>query len=267
MRIPSGAAARRGHGVLFAVLVLCCSPGGASAETRPEAPGSRLERVRDFSDKWLINGGNLGQAAGAVAGQFAIRRFLPGPLGLVLGSWVGSHIGQIVGELLDNKVHRSYNYVAFNRPALGEAGSVVLQGAGKYEQAFYQIDRFALNGGSLAILGTHFALNAAAGWLPGARWLASPLVLFLADYVAGNIGDNIDGTRDLSRHGRRIDESRAANHREAPADPAAPSPPGAGSTAEVRAAYTSLMTALGNGDSAAITRAYEHYQILLGQAP
>jgi hypothetical protein len=165
-------------------------------------PPRPTEDVADVLDLWVVNGNALGNAIGAVLGQVA---FAPlGPGAWVAGSLVGGVAGGILGEWLDNQVHRAYNYAAFDRPALGEPGSVVLEGAGPWEQFFYQLDSRVLIGGNLATWGTHFGLNLMARTIPGLGGI-SPLLLGVADYVAGNLGDVFDGSIDLAALGERLD--------------------------------------------------------------
>ena len=163
------------------------------------------EKLADFVDKWVISGNAIGNAIGAVAGQ-ALFSVLFGPAGWAIGSVVGGIVGGLVGEYIDNKIYKSYNYAAFNRPALGEAGSVILDDAGPYEQLFYQIDSRVVVGGNITALISHMGLNCLARTIPGCGWLGKPLVLFTADYLSGILGDNIDGMMDFSSVGAELDE-------------------------------------------------------------
>ncbi|MBI4858674.1 MAG: hypothetical protein HY815_00120 [Candidatus Riflebacteria bacterium] len=178
--------------------VLVASPCPAQPAVGPAVgpvSESRNEKVRGFIDKWVLNGGNIGGAIGAVAGQALGTALFPGPTAMVLGSFVGNQIGQIIGEYTDNKVGEAYNYAAFNRPGLGQdGGGFILPNAGPYEQAFYQLDRWVISGGFLASMGMHFGLNYLGRVVPGGQILLRPLTMIIADYVAGSIGDNIDGS-------------------------------------------------------------------------
>lgn len=256
------------HRLLAWPLVLLVFLSAMPAPLWAEEDESTKDKVMGFFDKWIINGGNLGGAIGAVMGQFLMGAICPGPVGLVVGSLLGNQIGQLIGEYMDNKVYRAYNYAAFNRPALGEPGSVVLEGAGRWEQSFYQVDRWIISGGGLATMAAHFFFNFAARTVPGAGFFAMPLFLILGDYVAGNIGDNVDGLIDLSLLGRKIDKMKG-NTLEV--DTHAPSAPGdarptiAESTLLVHdcdQAYRELQAAMASGDQAAIQSAYGRYQAL-----
>lgn len=221
--------------------------------------GGRAQKVADFADKWLINGANIGGAIGAVLADLAVRQFVPGPAASLAAAFLGNQVGQFIGEYADNKVHKAYNYVAFNRPALGEPGGLFLRNAGPYEQTFHQIDRWVISGGTLASLAAHVAIGAAARALPGCGVLASPVLMVLADYIAGCVGDNLDGMIDLSQLGRHIDRSRGLSP--PPETPAAPatsgSPPRGPDSA---AAYRSLVEAIRSGDTGAIRAAHRVYR-------
>jgi len=179
--------------------------------------GPPIENAGDFADKWLINGNAIGNAIGAVMGQ-SVFSLVFGPAGWVVGSIVGGVAGGLVGEWVDNKIYKSYNYAAFNRPPLGEPGSIVLENAGPMEQLLYQIDSRILIGGNITALVAHFGINLAARSMPGGRLPLDPVALAIADYLAGIIGDNVDGLMDLSAVGRRLDEARGF-------DPATVGPP------------------------------------------
>ena len=181
---------------LVALLLLsCCNPCFAASQN---------EKLADFVDKWVISGNAIGNAFGAVAGQ-ALFSVLFGPAGWAIGSLVGGFAGGLIGEYVDNKVHKSYNYSAFNRPALGEPGSIILENAGPYEQLFYQIDSRVVVGGNITAFISHMGLNFMARAVPGCGFLGKPLLLFTADYLAGILGDNVDGLVDFSSVGAELD--------------------------------------------------------------
>lgn len=220
-------------------------------------------RKADFVDKWLINGGNLGGAGGAVLGQVIAGRLLPGPVGMVAGSFIGNLVGSLAGEWGDNKVGKSYNYAAFNRPALGEPGALVLKDAGPRERSLYMFDRWVVSGGAMAGMATHFGLNFLARRIPGAGYLAAPLFLVAANYVAGCIGDNIDGSIDLAKVGRRLDERAAQRKREQTADVDIPAlsrhaTPARGHDRD--AAYRELVAESKEGTAGGVEAALKRYQ-------
>ena len=175
----------------------------------PKAHCQQKEEVADFVDKWVISGNAIGNALGAVAGQ-ALFSVLLGPAGWAFGSMVGGIAGGLIGEYVDNKIHKSYNYAAFNRPALGEPGSVILENAGPYEQLFYQIDSRVIVGGNITSFVSHMGLNCMARAIPGCGWMGKPLLLFTADYLAGILGDNVDGLMDFSSVGAELDHIHEA---------------------------------------------------------
>ena len=177
------------------LLLHCVTPCFAASEN---------EKLADFVDKWVISGNAIGNALGAVAGQ-ALFSVLFGPAGWAIGSMVGGFAGGLIGEYMDNKIHKSYNYSAFNRPALGEPGSIVLENAGPYEQLFYQIDSRVIVGGNITAFISHMGLNCMARAVPGCGFLGKPLLLFTADYLAGILGDNVDGLMDFSSVGAELD--------------------------------------------------------------
>lgn len=202
-------------GVLLHALVVLPAPASAQQllHTSPD-----LDGPADFVDLWVINGNAIGNAVGAVAGQMAFTALL-GPGAWAIGSIVGAVGGGFIGEWADNKVHRSFNYAAFNRPPLGEPGSLVLKDAGPMEQFLYQVDSRIVNGGNLFTFGAHFGINLLIRAIPGGGAMIAPVALGIADYVAGTIGDNLDGMVDLSAIGAHMDRARGLGPREDGPDP------------------------------------------------
>lgn len=187
----------------FCVLLAPLSPALEAARA-----GERSEST-EFLDKWILNGGSIGSAAGATIGQWLGTVMAPGPVGWVVGSLIGGFIGGIVGTLIDNQIGGAYNYTAFDRPPL-EDGGLILEGVGPWEQGFYQVDQWVIQGGNIMSLVGHFGVNIIGAMIPGpmGRFLSSYLGIFLFDAIFGTIGDNLDGLIDGGRVGREIDRAR-----------------------------------------------------------
>jgi len=194
--------------LLVAVLVLVAfvAPSPATCQSLIN-DGPASEGPADFVDKWVISGNAIGNSVGAVAGQMLVTALF-GPAGWVVGSLVGSFAGGMLGEYVDNKIHKSYNYAAFNRPPLGEPGSLILKDAGPLEQLLYQIDARAINGGNMATFAAHFGMNLIGRSIPGCAGLLNPVLMIVVDYLAGILGDNLDGLVDPSAVGARLDRAR-----------------------------------------------------------
>lgn len=259
---------RRFVAVLLVVTMLAASAPHCALALEPETTQSETgqpdttQKVKNFVDKWIINGNAIGNAIGAVVGSMLFGLVFPGPVGLVAGSFIGSTLGGFIGAAIDDRVGIAVNYAAFNRPAL-TSGGVWLEGVGPWEQAFYQFDNWVLNGGNLASMACHLTLSFAARTIPGAACLAGPIFLMLADYVVGNVGDNIDGLIDLGLVGRKIDEARG----QAPvvATEAADRPAGDGSSdgdanLRLRDSYQSLLQTIKDGTRENAAQALEGFR-------
>ncbi len=230
--------------------------------------------TKDFIDKFVINGNAIGGAAGATIGQWLGTVMLPGPVGWVVGSMAGGLVGGILGNVIDNQVHLGYNYAAFNRPPM-ESGGLILEGVGPWEQAFYQVDQWVVNGGGIASLVAHFGVNLVGGFIPGplGKFLQSYIGIFVFDAIFGTLGDNVDGMIDGGLIGRKLDEANGDGPKAASAPRSAfagASAPGnsklgdAGTKAERDEAYREYMALVkaGRSGSAEAKAAYERYRDL-----
>ena len=166
-----------------------------------------------FIDKWLLNGGALGSAIGSIIGCFVFQTFFPGPVGLILGTLVGGTIGSLIGTYIDDRMGEAINYTSFERPPVTKGG-IWLKGVGPWEQFMYQVDAFAINGGSIAANISHIGLSLLAKSVPGVGAWLSPVAIFVADYVAAVIGDNIDGNVDLGNIGKKWDNKKSSKESE-----------------------------------------------------
>lgn len=205
-------------GTLFLALALLVAPvapwiDAARAEENrggdPTGQSHDDSRTKDFVDKWVINGNAIGGAAGATLGQWLGTVMLPGPVGWVVGSMAGGLVGGILGNVIDNQIHNGYNYAAFDRPPM-ESGGLILKGVGPWEQGFYQVDQWVVNGGGIASLVAHFGVNLVGGFIPGplGKFLQSYIGIFVFDAIFGTLGDNVDGMIDGGLIGRKIDEAK-----------------------------------------------------------
>jgi hypothetical protein len=233
------------------------------------------QTTEDFLDKWILNGGSIGSAAGAILGQLLGTVLFPGPVGWVVGSIVGGFVGGIIGTLVDNKIHNAYNYTSFERPPL-EDGGLYLEGVGKWEQGFYQVDQWAISGGTLGSLVGHFGANLLGSVLPGpfGVFISSIGGIFLTDVIFGTLGDSLDGMIDLGLLGRKIDEAQEDSGDTSPAAPETSTLDAAVSRArgevstensdtrrEAYKQYLELMK-MGQGQEPEARRAFERYQAL-----
>lgn len=210
----------------FFVLLAPLSPtlGPVFAEDKIFTTGEETESTADFIDKWILNGNSIGSAAGAIIGQYlGVLVFPMGPAGWMLGSVIGGLIGGVVGTLIDNQIHKAYNYSSFNRPPL-EDGGFILEGVGFWEQTLYQIDQWVISGGGIGSLGAHFGLNLFGHMLPGplGKIAVSGVGLFMGNVVAGTIGDNVDAMVDMAVVGRELDEEFGTTASDRPGAPSAP---------------------------------------------
>ena len=188
---------------------------GASdfGEPQKSEPAGR-NASQKFIDKWILNGGALGSAIGSIIGCFVFQTFFPGPVGLILGTLVGGTIGSLIGTYIDDRKGEAINYTSFERPPVTKGG-IWLKGVGPWEQFMYQVDAFALNGGSIAANISHIGLSLLAKSVPGVGAWLSPVAIFVADYLAAVIGDNIDGNVDLGNIGKKWDQKKKAKESEA----------------------------------------------------
>ena len=193
------------------LLALCPPPLYCADEKAGSETGTEKEAVKDkalaFADKWLINGNAIGNAIGAVVGQMLLGMVFAGPIGLVIGSGLGSLIGGYIGAGIDDRMGIAVNYVAFNRPPLTQGGTW-LKDVGPWEQFFYQVDAWVLNGGSMAGLSCHFMMNFMARTIPGLGILANPVLLAVCNYIVATFADNMDGLVDLGLIGKKIDQMK-----------------------------------------------------------
>lgn len=233
----------------------------AEDEAVPGSPDAQeATSTKDFIDKWILNGGSIGGAAGATLGQWLGTVLLPGPVGWVVGSIIGGFVGGIVGTLIDNSIHKGYNYASFERPPL-EQGGLVLEGVGAWEQRFYQVDQWLINGGSIGSFIGHFGVNLIGAAIPGplGSFLSSYLGIFLFDVVFGTVGDNLDALIDGGKIGREIDKAQAGESgAEITSDEDAAKPPLVGR------AYKKLLEAIGqdrgkDSERESVEDAYQQY--------
>lgn len=180
-----------------------------SNKTPTQVQPKERNSSQKFIDKWIVNGGALGSAIGSIIGCFVFQTFFPGPVGLILGTLVGGTIGSLIGTYIDDRNGEAINYTSFKRPPVTKGG-IWLKGVGPWEQFMYQVDAFALNGGSIGANLSHITLSLLAKSVPGIGAWLSPIVIGLSDYVCGVIGDNIDGEIDLGDIGKKWD-SREPN--------------------------------------------------------
>mgnify|MGYP001595914078 CR=1 FL=1 len=197
--------------LLVTFLFTLCPAQLYCADNKTEETESNKESVKEsalnFTDKWLINGNAIGNAIGAVVGQMLLGMVFAGPIGLVIGSGLGSLIGGYIGAGIDDRTGIAVNYTAFNRPPLTQGGTW-LKNVGPWEQFFYQVDAWVLNGGSLAGLSCHFMMNFMARTIPGLGLLANPVLLAVCNYIVATFADNMDGLVDLGSIGKKIDDMK-----------------------------------------------------------
>jgi hypothetical protein len=220
---------------LLVAMAVFLAPLGPTLGPVLAAETQEVESTADFMDKWILNGGSIGGAAGATLGQYLGTVMMPGPIGWVVGSLIGGLVGGVVGTLIDNQIHRAYNYTAFDRPPM-ESGGLVLEGVGPWEQGLYQVDQWVISGGNIGSLLGHFGVNLFGAFIPGGlgRFLSTYTGIFLADALFGTIGDNLDGFIDLGLLGREIDKARGTDVGDDEDEDEAPDAPAAASTAAGR---------------------------------
>jgi len=242
---------------LLLAFTLTLLPAPLPAADDDSTDPSTRDRAMNFVDKWVINGNAIGNAIGAVAGQMLFAMCFGGPFAIVAGSILGSIVGGYIGAAIDDRMGIAVNYAAFNRPPLTQGGTW-LSGVGPYEQFFYQIDNWVINGGNIAGLSVHFLLNAMARTIPGLGILASPILLAVSNYVAGTIADNMDGLVDLGLIGRKIDSAKGLSPTVVTSDGAteATERPDFG----IRDAYDEVLYQMRHGTQDSLRSAYDGFK-------
>ena len=238
---------------------LYCADDKADSESASEKKAVK-DKALEFADKWLINGNAIGNAIGAVVGQMLLGMVFAGPIGLVLGSGLGSLIGGYIGAGIDDRTGIAVNYTAFNRPPLTQGGTW-LKDVGPWEQFFYQVDAWVLNGGCLAGLSTHFMMNFMARTIPGLGILANPVLLAVCNYIVATFADNMDGLVDLGLIGKKIDTMKGLSPTVGTTDAASEAegrPPIEHFT--LRDAYNEVLYQMRHGTQDSIKQAYDGFK-------